>query len=330
MDKRYQVFVSSTYTDLLDERRKVIHTLMEMDCIPAGMELFPAADEEQFEFIKRIIDDCDYYVLIIGGRYGSTTSEGVSYTEKEYDYAVDRGLNVLAFIHEKPDEIALGKSEKDEDLRQRLDAFRERVGAGRLVKFWSSSTDLAGLLATSLNKTIKMYPAIGWVRGDKVASNELLNELNELRKLNVELEKLVSEAARERPDIANIAGLDEAITINGSDSSGGQKRTWQVLVTWSDLFGKIAPYMISHAHEDTINGKLAEALYAPTNLNGQYARINDQDFQTVKIQMMALKLVNIQYLPTISKTMANYWELTSKGRELMMTLRSIKTSKKVN
>jgi hypothetical protein len=47
MDKRYQVFVSSTYADLQHERQRVIQALMEMDCIPSGMELFPAADEEQ-------------------------------------------------------------------------------------------------------------------------------------------------------------------------------------------------------------------------------------------------------------------------------------------
>jgi Domain of unknown function (DUF4062) len=81
MDKRYQVFVSSTYTDLKDERRSIIQELLETDCIRSGMELFPAADEEQFEFIKKIIDDCDYYLLIIGGRYGSTAPDGVSYTE---------------------------------------------------------------------------------------------------------------------------------------------------------------------------------------------------------------------------------------------------------
>lgn len=46
MDKRYQVFISSTYVDLQEERQSVLQTLMEMDCIPAGMELFPAADEE--------------------------------------------------------------------------------------------------------------------------------------------------------------------------------------------------------------------------------------------------------------------------------------------
>ena len=63
MNKRYQVFVSSTYADLKEERQRVIQTLMEMDCIPAGMELFPAADEEQWLFIRKVIDDCDYYLL---------------------------------------------------------------------------------------------------------------------------------------------------------------------------------------------------------------------------------------------------------------------------
>ncbi|WP_226914286.1 MULTISPECIES: DUF4062 domain-containing protein, partial [Psychrobacter] len=95
MDKRYQVFVSSTFADLKNERSNVIQTLMEMDCIPAGMELFPALDEEQFEFIKKVIDDSDYYLLIIGGRYGSLSNEGISYTEMEYDYAISQGVKVI-------------------------------------------------------------------------------------------------------------------------------------------------------------------------------------------------------------------------------------------
>lgn len=74
MDKRYQVFVSSTYTDLKEERRVVIETLMKVDCMPAGMELFPASDEEQLNFIKRVIDDCDYYRLVDGLR----CAEGVA------------------------------------------------------------------------------------------------------------------------------------------------------------------------------------------------------------------------------------------------------------
>ena len=66
MEKRYQVFISSTFRDLELERQEVMHALLELDCIPSGMELFPAANETQWNLIKKVIDDCDYYVLVIG------------------------------------------------------------------------------------------------------------------------------------------------------------------------------------------------------------------------------------------------------------------------
>ena len=56
MEKRYQVFISSTYQDLQPARQEVSQALLRADCFPAGMELFPAADEEQFAFIKQVID----------------------------------------------------------------------------------------------------------------------------------------------------------------------------------------------------------------------------------------------------------------------------------
>src|SRR6266404_6669305 len=222
MDKRYQVFVSSTYADLKEERQKVIRTVMEMDCIPAGMELFPAADEEQFQFIKRVIDDCDYYLLIIGGRYGSITAEGISYTEKEYDYAVSKGLKVIALIHENPDEIPLGKSEKDPLLREKLEAFKKRVSTNRLVKPWKSAEDLPGLVALNLATTIKMFPAVGWTRANKPASEDVLAEINALRKLNADFKdqnnKLTTELTKfsSRPALENLAGLRDKFKLYGT------------------------------------------------------------------------------------------------------------------
>ena len=94
MDHRFQVFISSTFAD----RQRVMQVIMEMDCIPAGMELFPAMDDDQLAFIKGVIDDCDYYVILIGGRYGSVNEQGVSYTEAEYDYAVAKVLKVVALL----------------------------------------------------------------------------------------------------------------------------------------------------------------------------------------------------------------------------------------
>lgn len=182
MDKRYQVFVSSTYSDLQAERNKVIQTIMSLDCIPAGMELFPAIDTEQFEFIKRVIDDCDYYLLIVGGRYGSISDDGISYTEKEYDYAISRNIPVIAFLHEDISKLSLEKCDIEPDKREKLVAFRDKISRGRLVQFWNNADDLNGKVAISLMKTIKVYPAVGWVRANMQTNTESLQEINYLRK----------------------------------------------------------------------------------------------------------------------------------------------------
>jgi peptide deformylase len=320
MEKRYQVFVSSTYNDLQEERAEVFQALMEMDCIPAGMELFPAVDEEQLEFIRRIINDCDYYLLIIGGRYGSTTPEGLSYTEKEYDYAIDRDIKVLAFVHGNPDELPRSKTDIDENLRLRLSAFRQKVQSGRLVRYWSSLAELRGQVAPSLMRTMKLYPAVGWVRANQVGSTELLSELNELRKRNQELEKLLAQinpsGAGGVPE--DLAGLNESLEVQGTYSPSGrtEKVVWTHSLTWGELFALIAPELLAIRMEHSISDSMGELIVKRMRLNGRWPSMEKEIFQTIKVQFLALGLVKIENAR---------WSLTSKGQMTMMQLRSVRS-----
>ena len=166
--RRYQIFVSSTFEDLKDERGKVMETILNFDCFPAGMELFPAMDEEQFEYIKRIIDDSDYYLLIIGGRYGSVDDNGVSWTEKEYDYAVSKHIPVIAFVHDGFSKLSVEKTDSEANKRKKLIAFKKKVLKGKLIKKWSNADGLALAVATSLKRVLELQPRIGWVRADSV------------------------------------------------------------------------------------------------------------------------------------------------------------------
>jgi Domain of unknown function (DUF4062) len=59
MLSKYQVFISSTYEDLKEERDRVIKAILEMSHIPVGMEMFNAADESQWNIIKRRIEESD-------------------------------------------------------------------------------------------------------------------------------------------------------------------------------------------------------------------------------------------------------------------------------
>jgi len=183
---RYQIFVSSTYEDLKVERDQVAKAILEMGHIPVGMEMFSAADEEQWEIIARHICDSDYYVVIVANRYGSTVPDGRSYTEKEYDLAVNEGVPVLGFVLEDSAPWPANRSDAENVKRDALLAFKEKVQS-RYVSRWKSSDDLYTRVAIALTKQIAAKPRIGWIRANQAAEPEVLSELARLSKENAEL-----------------------------------------------------------------------------------------------------------------------------------------------
>ncbi len=193
MKKRYQVFVSSTYDDLREERAKVMQSLLEMNCIPAGMELFPATDDDAWSLIKRVINECDYYVLILAGRYGSVDSLGVGFTEKEYRYAIESKKPVLAFLHSNIQKLSVEKCETTSEGRKSLDAFYDLIKVSKHVKHWSSPAELAAVVTTSMVHLMSYTDAVGWVRADTLPSDDILTETIRLQKRVQELEKQLVE-----------------------------------------------------------------------------------------------------------------------------------------
>jgi hypothetical protein len=97
--RRLQVFVSSTFDDLKEERQAAVAAILNANHIPAGMELFSAGDQSQMEVIKKWIDESDVFLLILGGRYGSIEPESQkSYTHLEYEYALKKDKALFAVV----------------------------------------------------------------------------------------------------------------------------------------------------------------------------------------------------------------------------------------
>jgi hypothetical protein len=194
--KRFQIFVSSTFRDLVDERQAVLNTILQMNHMPAGMEFFPGTHAPPWDLIKRVIDASDYYVLVVGGKYGSLHPIGISYTENEYDYAYEKGKPVLALMHADPDSLPHKKCESDPDIVAKLEAFRKKVMNRHHIKRWSTAADLIGVVAIGLHEQFNNHPAVGWVRGDAVASLDTMTRLadvqqrlDEQQQRNAELEQ---------------------------------------------------------------------------------------------------------------------------------------------
>lgn len=202
MSRKYQVFVSSTYEDLVEERKSVVQALLESSCIPAGMELFPASNEKQWEIIQKVIDDSDYYLLIVAGMYGSTVKQGrkiISYTEKEFDYAVAKKKQILAFVYKDITQLKAANVETTKVAKQRLVKFREKVLNHSTVSFWSNTAELISGVKTSVNSAIINNPASGWIRCEEIgvkndepifkSINNIINEWGLERILKTRAEK---------------------------------------------------------------------------------------------------------------------------------------------
>lgn len=311
MEKRYQVFVSSTYTDLKDERQVIIKTLLEMDCIPAGMELFPAIDEEQFEFIKHIIDDSDYYILIIGGKYGSETQDGISYTEKEYDYAINTKKKVIAFIYGSPENISVCKSEQDPIKKKKLEDFIEKVKNGRLVKFWIDISQLEGLVAINLNKTIKAFPADGWIRGTK-------EDFQNLKIENLELKQKLNEIQNTTKiiNIPDLAEMTEQFEFSIKYSIGNKNEEMHITTDWNKLFSVIGQNILEFPEDENVQKALKTYFLEKNKPDGAiYRGVNIEILNMIKIQFMANGLID---------QMGYSWDLTDEGRRRLLFLKAIR------
>ncbi len=193
MQKKLQVFVSSTYSDLIPERQAAVEAILRAGHIPAGMELFAAGSESQLEIIKRWIDSCDIYMLLLGGRYGSIEpSSGLSYTEIEYRYAVDQGKPLFAiilsddYIQQKVKEHGTATIELSE--RGKLDTFN-RLVKERISRFAKDQSDIRLAVLESMLDIQTRYSLKGWVREDEVPDiTELLSQITTLKKEKAELE----------------------------------------------------------------------------------------------------------------------------------------------
>jgi len=342
MEKKYQVFVSSTYLDLLDERREVIQTLLELDCIPIGMELFPAADDDQWTFIKSVIDDCDYYVLILAGRYGSCSESGVSYTEMEYRYALETGKPIISFLHEDIGNIPSKFTDQEPNLSKKLQQFRS-LTQKKLCKFWKTPTELAGIVGRSIVQLKKRSPAIGWVKADLVpdegATQEILRLKNEIEKLNKSLVSQ-SDLGIEVSELAHGNELfDFGYTCKAKDDYFDyDKAETSANISWNTIFSALAPSMADEADERTLKIRLNKFVVKEDVKNiknilnpGQKelsASIDQEVFETIIIQFRALGLIQKSKRNRSVKDKQTYWCLTDKGDNALVGLRAIKKSNK--
>jgi hypothetical protein len=179
VEKRYQIFISSTQRDLEDERRTVVEALLRVKHIPVAMEQFTSSPQRAWPLMEQILDECDYCVVIVAGVYGqpvnpelNPSGRELSFTENEYEYAQLKGIPVLAFLYK--DIESLPEQKTQESNREKLLAFRDRLENELTVDYWTNGDELANKVSAALYNKMKesertgVGERIGWIRGDAI------------------------------------------------------------------------------------------------------------------------------------------------------------------
>ncbi|MEM7261249.1 MAG: DUF4062 domain-containing protein [Planctomycetota bacterium] len=294
-DKLYRVFVSSTYLDLREHRRAVIEAILRLGMVPSGMEHFPASGKDKWSMMKSVIDQCDYYVVIVAGRYGTRGPEGQSYTEMEYRYALEKGIPVLGFVHSDID--SLPAKDTDPENRELLDRFIDLVEE-KNVRPWSRKEDLPGEVAPSLSRAKSEQPRPGWVRPGRPP--EVDAEVARLQDRVQEIEAQLKLATAPIVD-GRISGGDDETTIQYQVRIQRKGSSWADTVrsevldrkaraTWDDLFRTLAPYMPTPATASSLRAALS-SLLERRDRSGGNVFVGLSEVHRVRVQLQALGLV---------------------------------------
>lgn len=332
MNKKYQVFVSSTYEDLKEERDQAIKAILEMGHIPVGMEMFSAADEEQWQLIARQIEATDYYVIIVGHRYGSETPEGISYTEKEFDYAKKCGVPTLGFVLDDKAPWPADRIDKDSKKKKKLDKFKGKVKS-KLVHFWKVKEELHGKISISLIKEMSINPRTGWARADEVISLDMTKEItrlssenSKLRNANLLLENQRKEEVDEVRESLNILNSnDRTYAIRENASWEGAKEFTRTLL---QLFSAAAPNLISENTTEGVAKNIAHSIVG-TKFHHfwPFGRVNTEHLIA---DFVALDLVEPSRKKHPVSDKSSYWCLTKIGKQLNKRSRRIQLEEGIN
>ena len=330
MERKFQVFLSSTFIDLQRERSLAVSAIMRMGCIPVGMELFPASDQSQWSVIEASVKEADYYVLIVGGRYGSLVGEK-SYTEAEYELAQQYGIPIVPLLHSNPKSLFEQAATEDSAAFSRLIDFRTHLSNNHTCQYWGSDAELGLLLYQGLHDVIDRQPRVGWVRADQISSDDAFRQIatlqNEREQLREEL------AAYQTSNIAeeqNLENGEDRITVRGMYDPGNQysDRPWSKSVSWNGILRILGPRIMDWSALQTIKDILKKLYHLNektqtldnTDASVYRVRISEDDVFAILNQLVLLGLIETKNLTLTTGGTGRFWRTTAAGDKLVQSM----------
>lgn len=330
MKKKLQIFISSTYKDLQDERQAAVEAVLGSNNIPAGMELFKAGNNSQWETIKKWINESDIYMLILGAKYGSIESNSKkSYTHLEYEYAVSQEIPIFAtvlsdnFIKQKIKNSSNPDDVLEHNNQTLYDEFKKLV-MSKMVKIVNDCKDIKLAIYESVSELKDSYDFEGWIRGTgDSAYNNLVEQNSKLIQENSELKKQLQQNIAQKQQInieSDFWDKEFILNILVMKEFCGDLYKSSINIITKDIFRVIAPLITTPTKSSEVKKKLEQNLgdlYMP---NCYSISLEDNQFQNIKVSLLSKELI------TLSKSKdskdSELIELTPKGKSALFKMQN--------
>lgn len=325
--RKYRIFISSTYTDLIKERQALMLSLLEQGHIPVGMELFPTEDTKLWALIQQQIKECDYYVVLVGGRYGTLSPMGLSYTHQEFVCASSCRKPILALVYDKPDLLPAERRDSSRAAQLQLKGFCDQLERSTTVRRWNNRHELRQIGLTILPQFIKENPAVGLV----LAGNESdQQELVQLRKRVQELEqKLDAHSPASKASIRFQADEVFPVKFQADIYAHGScsRRDMMTRLSWGKLLSMLAPIMLRPVSEEVLRQHIQNSLkpialaearkYNPEAHAASNISLSSESFGQIKMGFRAAGVIALE--EGIGKP-GLHWKITPHGDKLAARL----------
>lgn len=198
-------FISSTFLDLRTERKTVTDLFKRLNIIPQALDTQPASNNSSKSEIIKGIQQSDFVVLIVGGRYGTinnsfTDSNAISITQWEYNLALKYNKPIIAMIKNNPTE-----TDNNEEKSAKLELFKKILTHRHSPQYFDNSDEL---FEKVLHSIIPSYR--NSLSKNQSAISSLQNENESLKK---EVELLRSKTSG-NPAVHSGLGLSTANNTN--------------------------------------------------------------------------------------------------------------------
>lgn len=337
LDKRYQVFITTSGKEMQPERMVVSQTLIGMGYFSWGLEQRTPLSTA---FARRQIDDCDYVLLLLGSQYGEQSVSGVSYMHLEYIYAVTKQKPIIVLMHDNPESRDPALQETKLELKNRFHEFRQQLQkeVEQVIGF-KTLRELELAVRSYMPQMLERYPVVGWVRPQSIQrlQDEIDRLKSKLTQANLGQSKVEADPFLSLPRVTMNDSFSFDYRMHAYQDGNFKELTPIREMTWAEIL-KILSVEFEQALPEEYFSKVLNNYLNDTGLV-------DAQKQMPRAHAVSRSQINVRSLHTIKQQMRQndwivpvgrddrqrlLWKVTDKSAAVMRTTALLDRYSKIN